>query len=409
MSIRPRLRDGPATAVLVEGVSGAFLVGRDGSLPWQLVRVAAVLLVTVAAAYGVSRPGGPVVACLAGVVGVSVGVGIGVMHLAKSGPPAVTLAGLGCLVSGVVLLVWGVAGLVRAVRGWWRLPVVLAVLVGAVLLVFPTAPALYVTNVPRPSVGDATPRDKGLAYRDVRFRTTDGVTLSGWYVPARNGAAVVLLHGASSTRSAVLDHAAVLARHGYGVLLYDARGHGGSTGRAMDFGWYGDLDVAGAVSFLAAREEVDPDRIGAVGMSMGGEQVVGAAAADDRIRAVVAEGATGRVAGDNEWLSAEYGVRGSLTEAWTGVLEFGLVDLLTEASPPVTLHDAVAATSSPVLLVTASTVAEEMPAARYIRSASPRTVAVWEVPGAAHTGGLRTRLRAWEGRVIQFLDRELAP
>jgi pimeloyl-ACP methyl ester carboxylesterase len=411
MPFLPRIRDWPATAVVVEGVSAAFLVGRDGSPAWQVARVAGVGLLTVLAAYGVTRPSttAAAVAWLAGIVGVSVGVGIGVFHLAKSGPLATTLAGLGCLVSGAFLLTWGVAGLVRAVRGLWRrLVVTVVVVVAAALLVVPTAPAFYVTNVPRPAVGNATPADRGLDYREVRFRTPDGATLAGWYVPSRNGAAVALLHGASSTRSAVLDHAVVLARGGYGVLLYDARGHGGSTGRAMDFGWYGDQDVTGAVSFLAAREDVDPGRIGLVGMSMGGEQALGAAASDDRVRAVVAEGATGRTAADNEWFSEEYGVRGSLTEAWTGVLEYGLVDLLTAASPPVSLHDAVAATAPrPVLLITASTLAEEAAAARYIRSASPRTVSVWDVPGAAHTGGLETRPGAWEQRVVAFLDRSL--
>ena len=77
------------------------------------------------------------------------------------------------------------------------------------------------------------------------------MALSGWYVPSRNGAAVVLLHGAGSTRSAVLPHAVVLADDGFGVLLYDARGHGRSQGRAMDFGWYGDLGVAAAQVWTA--------------------------------------------------------------------------------------------------------------------------------------------------------------
>ena len=111
----------------------------------------------------------------------------------------------------------------------------------------------------------------------------------------RNHAAVVLLHGAGSTRSSVLDHAVVLANHGYGVLLFDARGHGRSGGRAMDFGWYGDKDVTAAVSFLQTRPDVDDDLIAAVGLSMGGEEAIGAAASDRRIRAVVAEGATHRV------------------------------------------------------------------------------------------------------------------
>ena len=86
-----------------------------------------------------------------------------------------------------------------------------------------------------------------------------------------------MLHGAGSTRSAVLGHAVVLARHGYSVLLFDARGHGRSAGRAMDFGWYGDEDVGGAVTFLAAQPGIST--IAAVGMSMGGEEAIGAAAA----------------------------------------------------------------------------------------------------------------------------------
>ena len=60
----------------------------------------------------------------------------------------------------------------------------------------------------------------------------------------------------------------------------------------MDFGWYGDEDVAGAVSFLVEQRDVDPERIGAVGMSMGGEEAIGAAAADSRIRGVLACPAT---------------------------------------------------------------------------------------------------------------------
>src|SRR5206468_1520008 len=88
-----------------------------------------------------------------------------------------------------------------------------------------------------------------------------------------------------------------------GSATPDARGHGRSAGRAMDFGWYGDADVQGAVTFLGAQPDVRDGRIAAVGLSMGGEEAIGAAATDPRIRAVVAEGATGRVAADNDWLS----------------------------------------------------------------------------------------------------------
>src|SRR3546814_3253189 len=78
----------------------------------------------------------------------------------------------------------------------------------------------------------------------------------------------------------------------------------------MEFGWYGEQDIRAAFDLLTARDDVDPDRIGVVGLSMGGEEAIGAAGDDARIRAVVAEGATGRTAEDKAWLAEEYGVAG---------------------------------------------------------------------------------------------------
>jgi pimeloyl-ACP methyl ester carboxylesterase len=205
----------------------------------------------------------------------------------------------------------------------------------------------------------------------------------------------------------VLDHASVLVRHGYGVLMFDARGHGRSTGRAMDLGWHGDAEMSAAVTFLSAQPDVDPERIAAVGMSMGGEVAIGAAAADSRIRAVVAEGATNRVSGDKAWLSDEFGWRGALQEGieW---LTYSLADVFSSAEPPITLRDAVAvAAPRPVLLITAGNVAAENHAARWIASASPDTVQIWTVPDAGHTSGLDTRPEEWEQRVTSFLDNAL--
>ena len=232
--------------------------------------------------------------------------------------------------------------------------------------------------------------------------------LSGWYIPSSNRAAVVVLHGAGSTRSGVLDHAVVLARHGYGVLLYDARGHGRSDGRAMDFGWYGDLDVAAAVSFLQDQPDVDHTRIAAVGMSMGGEEAIGAAANDGWIRAVVAEGATNRVSADRAWLSDEYGWRGVIQEGVEWLL-YNAADVLTAAEPPRSLRDAVSAIAPRrVLLIAGGDVAEEGHASRYIQDASPDTVDVWVATDTGHTGALDTHPDEWAARVTTFLDGALA-
>jgi pimeloyl-ACP methyl ester carboxylesterase len=166
--------------------------------------------------------------------------------------------------------------------------------------------------------------------------------LWAWYVPSENGAAAVLRHGSGSTGSSVLAQAEVLARHGYGVLVTDARGHGRSSGRAMDFGWYGDTDIGAAVTFLAAQPDVDPDRIAVVGLSMGGEEA--------------------------------------------------LVDAARAAAP------------RPVLLIAAGGVPDEGHAAAHIQRHAPASVTVWVVPGAGHTQGLSVAPAEWERTVIGFLD-----
>ena len=393
------------------GLGVMFIVGRDGTPTWQLMRVlvaGVVTLVVLNVLRRWSEPRQAGVGFAYGLLAVAIGVGVGIPHALKVGLAPSTVAGLLCLAGGLGLSVAGALELVRSARRWQRLFIVPALLFATYATVWSLGQAIAATNVPRTSVDSTTPADLNLDYRDVEFRTNDGVRLSGWYIPSSNRAAVVMMHGAGSTRSSVLDHAVVLARHGYGVLLFDARGHGRSDGRAMDFGWFGDLDVAAAVSFLQQQPDVDDTRIAAVGMSMGGEEAIGAAASDGRIRAVVAEGATNRMSADRAWLSDEYGWRGVIQERVEWLL-YNTADVLTSAEPPLSLRDAVSAIAPrPVLLIAAGGVAEEGHASRYIQAASPDTVDIWVVPETGHTAALDTHPEEWEARVASFLDDALA-
>jgi dienelactone hydrolase len=291
-------------------------------------------------------------------------------------------------------------------RSGWRVTSGVVVLVGTALATFVISPAVAATNVPGVRLG-ADPSSVDLTYEEVALRTADGVDLAAWYVPSSNRAAVVLLHGAGSTRSDVLDQAAVLARAGFGVLMVDARGHGGSGGRAMDFGWHGDVDIAAAIRYLTTRLDVDPDRIGAVGLSMGGEEALGASGSNDVLRAVVAEGATARNAADEAWLADEYGLRGSAQEVLERVQD-GVTDLLTSASVPISSRAAVETSDDTrYLLITAGDVPDEGHAAAFVRAGAPERVETWTVEGAGHTGGLKTAPDEWAERVTAFLTAAL--
>ena len=348
-----------------------------------------------------------VTALVVGIAGTAAGAGAASAHLAKAGLDAAAAAAVVVLVTGVVLLAWGAATLIRAIPGWWRLlavPMAMAVLWFVLL---PLTVAVNATNRPPGPLGPVTPARYGLGYQDVVFRTVDGVRLSAWYIPPRNGAAVVLLPGAGSTRTAVLGQAAVLARHGYGALLVDTRGHGRSGGHAMDFGWWGNRDLVGAVSFLDRQSGVRADKIAVLGESMGGEQALAAAGSDPRIRAVVAEGATGQQLADHGWLPG--GTEGALQRGMEWVM-YSAAGLISGAPRPMSIPDAVrAAGGRPTLIIAGGAVADEPVAARWFRAASPATVQVWVVPHAGHTQGLATAPRAWETHVISFLHAALAP
>jgi len=140
---------------------------------------------------------------------------------------------------------------------------------------------------------------------------------------------------------------------------------------------------------------------------MGGEQALAVMGGNLRIRAVVAEGATGQQLADHGWKPD--GIGGVL-ERGVEWMEYTTAGLLSGAPRPVSIPDSVrAAAPRPVLIIAGGAVAGEPAAARWFQAASPATVHVWVVPRAGHTQGLAAAPRAWETRVTGFLDAALKP
>ena len=393
----------------VEGAALAVLAGLDGSPVWRVVRVLVVIAITGLAVWFTRRAGPPAcggTALVLGIVGTAAGAGVASAHLKPGLGPSVVVAGI-VLVTGLVLLVWGAAVLVRAMTGWWRLLAIPAALALLWFVLFPLTVAVFATNRPPGALGSATPATYGLAYRNVAFRTADGVRLSAWYIPPRNGATVLLLPGAGSTRAAVLGQGAVLARHGYGALLLDGRGHGRSGGHTMDFGWWGGRDIAAALSFLDRQPGVRPGKIALLGESMGGEQSLAAMGTDPRIRAVIGEGVTGQQLADHGWMM--HGITGVLDTGMEWV-QYTAAGLISGAPRPMSIPDAIrAAAPRPALIIAGGAVTSEPIAARWFQGASPATVHLWVVPHAGHTAGLATAPRAWAAHVISFLNTAMHP
>ena len=226
--------------------------------------------------------------------------------------------------------------------------------------------------------------------------------LAAWWIPSRNGAAVLVLPGAGSTRDDVLSDAALLAREGYGTLMLDWRGHGASGGRLNEFGWGADADVCTVVSWVLRQPEVTRP-VGLLGLSMGGEVAVTAAAADPRIAAVVAEGVSVRTLADARLRPGEWAIPFE-----NDALMFGLVRLLGTASPPQPLIDAFRRIGvRPVLLIAGHDPAEAEALGPIYAAAAPGTVTLWSLADTGHIQALSTHPRAYRTRVLSVFDASL--
>lgn len=154
-----------------------------------------------------------------------------------------------------------------------------------------TKPVLH----PRRTLPEYTPADFQVPrWEEVRFFAPDNVELRGWFIPPdpqSNGATLIFVHGLGGNRGQLLTQAIVMTMRGYGALLFDLRNHGASCGTLTTLGFAEADDVRGAFNYLLSRPEVNPDRIGLVGYSMGGAAVLRAAARLPQVKVIVAESA----------------------------------------------------------------------------------------------------------------------
>ena len=328
---------------------------------------------------------------------------LGLAEILERGAGAADWTALLLFPAGAALLVVGVRDAWRSRRGgrraWGRRALVaVAALVAAYWLVYPAAMSIVATEKPRAAVEQA---ELGHPYEEVSLRTADGLELAGWYVPSENGAAVIAFPG----RSQPVPHARMLVRHGYGVLLLDMRGQGDSEGDPNAFGWESAKDVDAAVAFLRDRLDVREGAIGGLGLSVGGELLVEAAAQNPGLRAVVSEGAGLRSVRETFARQDVPAVQVWLQAPAEAVLT-ATTAVLSADPPPASLEDLSAQVAPRPILFVYGEEGQETERAltpAYAAAAGP-TAELWEVPGAGHTGGLEAQPEEYERRVIEFFD-----
>lgn len=257
----------------------------------------------------------------------------------------------------------------------------------------------------RPSL---TPADLGLAYEDVAFITSDGLELQGWFVPSPySHAAVILGHGFTRSRQEMLDIATMLNRNCYNVLLFDWRAHGESAGSRTTFGYDEVKDLSAALDYVTSRPEVDPQRIGVLGKSLGAVIAIRGAAALPQLKAVVSDSPFPSLQDTIDATMQRHGPLGAWplrhVALFVGTKTMGIdpdlvrpIDDIGEISP------------RPVLIMHGGR-DELVPADSgerlYAAAAEPKSL--WYVPDAAHVQLSELYPEQYQARVTGFFDAAL--
>jgi pimeloyl-ACP methyl ester carboxylesterase len=140
-----------------------------------------------------------------------------------------------------------------------------------------------------------TPEKYGLEYEDVVFKSADGLTLKGWFIPAEptggRDKVVIITHPFPFNRHGflvkkqgwlplfktdvdLLQIAPALHQAGYSVLMFDFRNHGESADGITGVGLNEYQDVLGAIEYVKTRPSLRTPQIGFVSFCMGANSTI---------------------------------------------------------------------------------------------------------------------------------------
>ena len=133
------------------------------------------------------------------------------------------------------------------------------------------------------------PSELELDFEDVTFKSSDGLRLSGWYIPVESSEFTVLFcHGNGGNIAHRLDSINIFHDLGLSCFIFDYRGYGSSEGKPNEQGTY--LDAGAAYKWLREEKKMPPNNIIIFGRSLGGS-IAAQLAGQVKARALVIESA----------------------------------------------------------------------------------------------------------------------
>ncbi len=246
-------------------------------------------------------------------------------------------------------------------------------------------------------------------FAEVSILTADGIVLRAWNMRPRisNGDAIILSHGISDNRSGMREYADMFLKHGYRVLMPDARAHGSSGAELATYGMRETNDLHLWFDWIDMNWH--PLCIFGFAESIGAAVLLQSLQSESRFCAVVAESSfsnfreitydrIGQFFHTGPWLGRTF-LRPVVETAfsyakWKYKLDF------SQVSP----EKAVASSKVPVLLIHGQ-IDRNIPVRHSRRIATGNSsVLLWEVPLADHCGAIGVAPTELERRVVGWFE-----
>jgi dienelactone hydrolase len=244
--------------------------------------------------------------------------------------------------------------------------------------------------------------ENNLNFRELTFKSRDGLTLFGRFLRGRNHATILLLHPLGSSDSNMLIYAEFLANAGYSVFMIDLRAHGSSDGDTSTFGLREADDVAGAVDYLLSRLDVNGQKIGTLGISLGAQAALRGALKTDCLRVLVLEGLGpvklsdhgGKPNSLQRWINLPINwIYYHAYEFMIGGKDTSVIDAIGQIAP------------RPILFIASGE--KDIYFNRLFFQAANEPKELWELPKGEHGAAILEDSRIYMQRVIEFFDKAL--
>ena len=244
--------------------------------------------------------------------------------------------------------------------------------------------------------------ENNLNLRELTFKSRGGLTLFGRFVPGRNHATILLIHPLGSSNDNMLIYAEFLANAGYGVFMIDLRAHGSSDGDTSTYGLREGEDVTGAVDYLLSRLDVNGQKIGALGISLGAQAALRGALKTDCLRALVLEGLGPVTLSDHggkpkslrRWINYPFNwIYYHAYEFMIGGHDTSVMEAISQIAP------------RPILLIASGK--KDIYFNHLFFQAANEPKELWELPHGEHGGAILEDSRTYIQHVVEFFDKAL--